>query len=88
MPILAEVLDVALPDAGFYLWAKVRGSVTEFAYELFALYDVTTLPGIYLAREVNGLNPGAHRIRMAMVAVTAEREQAVQRSASDLRGAA
>ena len=86
-PILAEVLDVALPDAGFYLWAKVRASDTEFARELFALYNVTVLPGSYLAREVNGLNPGAQRIRMALVAETAECEEAAHRIARFVHGA-
>ena len=86
-PILAEVLDVALPDAGFYLWAKVRTSDTEFARELFALYNVTVLPGSYLAREVNGLNPGAQRIRMALVAETAECEEAAHRIARFVHGA-
>ena len=78
-PILASVLDVALPDAGFYLWANVRGSDTDFARDLFALYNVTVLPGSYLAREVDGVNPGAQRIRMALVAETAECEEAAQR---------
>jgi N-succinyldiaminopimelate aminotransferase len=71
-PLLAEVLDVALPDAGFYLWAKVEGDDAEFARELFALYNVTVLPGSYLARDGQGANPGAQRIRMALVAETAE----------------
>ena len=78
-PMLASVLDVALPDAGFYLWAKVRGSDTDFARELFALYNVAVLPGSYLAREANGVNPGAQRIRMALVAETPECEEAAQR---------
>ena len=78
-PLLAEVMDVRLPDAGFYLWAGVRGSDTEFARELFALYNVTVLPGSYLARDAQGHNPGAQRIRMALVAETAECEEAAQR---------
>jgi N-succinyldiaminopimelate aminotransferase len=78
-PMLAEVLDVALPDAGFYLWAKVPGSDTAFARELLALYNVTVLPGSFLARDVHGLNPGTGRIRMALVAETAECEEAAQR---------
>ena len=78
-PILAEVLDVALPDAGFYLWAKVNGSDTDFARDLLALYNVTVLPGSYLAREAQGFNPGANRIRMALVAETAECVEAAQR---------
>ncbi len=84
-PILAEVLDVALPDAGFYLWAKVPGSDTEFARELLALYNVTVLPGSYLARDVSGGNPGAGRIRMALVAETAECEEAARRIVQFMR---
>ena len=78
-PILANVMDVTLPDAGFYLWANIAGSDTDFARELFALYNVTVLPGSYLARAVHGVNPGAQRIRMALVAETAECEEAAQR---------
>lgn len=78
-PMLAPVLDVALPDAAFYLWAGVRGSDTEFARELYALYNVTVLPGSYLARETRGVNPGAGRVRMALVAETAECVEAAER---------
>ena len=78
-PVLASVLDVALPDAGFYLWAGVTGSDTDFARDLLAQYNVTVLPGSYLAREAQGANPGAGRIRMALVAETAECLEAAQR---------
>jgi N-succinyldiaminopimelate aminotransferase len=78
-PVLAQVLDVALPDAGFYLWANVPGDDAAFARELFALYNVTVLPGSFLAREARGHNPGAGRIRMALVADTAECLEAAQR---------
>ena len=82
-PILAQVLDVRLPDASFYLWARVPDALglsdTEFARELLALYNVTVLPGSYLARDVNGANPGAQRVRMALVADTAECAEAAQR---------
>jgi N-succinyldiaminopimelate aminotransferase len=78
-PMLSAVLDVALPDAGFYLWAAVKGSDTDFARDLLALYNVTVLPGSYLAREARGHNPGAGRIRMALVAETAECVEAAQR---------
>jgi len=84
-PLLADVLDVALPDAGFYLWAKVPGSDTQFARELLALYNVTVLPGSYLARDVHGGNPGAGRVRMALVAETAECEEAARRIVQFMR---
>ncbi|MEY3125817.1 MAG: hypothetical protein RLZZ573_2337 [Pseudomonadota bacterium] len=80
-PLLTPVLDLALPDAGFYLWAKVRGSDTEFARDLLATYNVTVLPGSYLSREAQGSNPGANRIRMALVAETAECLEAAERIA-------
>jgi N-succinyldiaminopimelate aminotransferase len=78
-PMLSAVMDVALPDAGFYLWAKVQGSDTDFARDLLANYNVTVLPGSYLARDARGHNPGAQRIRMALVAETAECVEAAQR---------
>ncbi len=85
-PVLAEVMDVALPDAGFYLWAKVpdgvcAGSDTAFARELLAQYNVTVLPGSYLAREAHGSNPGAGRVRMALVAGVEECLEAARRIA-------
>jgi len=78
-PLLATVLDVALPDAGFYLWAGVQGSDVDFARDLYATYNVTALPGSYLAREAHGVNPGAGRIRMALVAQGDECLEAAQR---------
>jgi N-succinyldiaminopimelate aminotransferase len=78
-PLLAQVLDVALPDAGFYLWARVVGSDSDFARDLLAQYNVTVLPGSYLAREAQGSNPGTGRIRMALVAETAECVEAARR---------
>ena len=72
-PMLAEVLGVALPDAGFYLWADVRtvaprGDDVAFALALLGQYNVAVLPGSLLARESAGVNPGAGRIRLALVA--------------------
>lgn len=86
-PILASAMNVALPDAGFYLWAEVPptfggttgGSDTDFARALYAQYNVTVLPGSYLAREAQGFNPGAQRVRMALVAETAECAEAARR---------
>ena len=82
-PMLAQVMDVALPDAGFYLWAGVPetfgGSDEAFSQALLAAYNVVVLPGSYLARESQGNNPGAGRIRMALVAETAECVEAASR---------
>ncbi len=68
MDILAPVLDVRLPEAGFYLWPKTPVDDETFTRELFAQAHVNVVPGSYLSREVNGLNPGANRVRLALVA--------------------
>ena len=86
-PMLAEVLDVRLPDAGFYLWAAVPGGNDEaFARDLFAQYNVTVLPGSYLARSIHGKNPGAGRIRMALVAEIDECIEAARNIVAFIRG--
>ncbi|MEB0136466.1 succinyldiaminopimelate transaminase [Actimicrobium sp. CCC2.4] len=82
-PMLQEVLDVELPDAGFYLWAGVDRyagiSDVDFARRLYAEYNVTVLPGSYLGREAHGSNPGRNRIRMALVAEADECLEAAAR---------
>ncbi len=86
-PMLQQVLDVQLPDAGFYLWAGINrqdeqlGSMsdTDFAKQLYAEFNVTVLPGSYLARHAHGINPGQNRIRMALVAGVDECVEAAQR---------
>jgi N-succinyldiaminopimelate aminotransferase len=74
-PMLADVLDVAMPDAAFYLWARVSRTGLDdcaFAQRLYADYNVTVLPGSYLARTAHGVNPGRGYVRIALVADTAE----------------
>jgi N-succinyldiaminopimelate aminotransferase len=97
-PLLESVLDVRLPDAGFYLWAGVpaswNGDDAGFARALYAQYNVTVLPGSFLARDAGSgaapaptpsvavppaPNPGRGRIRMALVAGTDECVEAARR---------
>jgi N-succinyldiaminopimelate aminotransferase len=79
-PLLEPVLDVALPDAGFYLWAAVPGGDdVAWALGLLERCNVTVLPGSLLARPAQGINPGAGRVRLALVAGTEECVEAAQR---------
>jgi N-succinyldiaminopimelate aminotransferase len=85
-PLLASALDVSLPDAAFYLWARVPGGAPadEVAYArgLLAQYNVAVLPGRLLARDAPGhppANPGQGRIRLALVAPLAECLEAARR---------
>jgi N-succinyldiaminopimelate aminotransferase len=85
-PLLAGVLEVALPDAGFYLWAGVPGGDDiAFARGLLAQYNVVVLPGSLLARQAHGVNPGQGRIRMALVAGVDECVEAAERIVSYTR---
>jgi N-succinyldiaminopimelate aminotransferase len=86
-PVLAEVMTVDLPDAGFYLWADVGGDDVAFARGLLAQYNVAVLPGSLLAREAHGINPGAGRIRLALVAEVDECLEAAHRMADYCRKA-
>ena len=79
MDILAPVMNVQMPQASFYLWPQTPGDDAVFTREVFARAHVNIVPGSYLSREVNGLNPGAGRIRMALVASVAECIEAAQR---------
>lgn len=82
LPLVQPYLGVRLPDAGFYLWARVPdGDDVRFARDLYTSQAVTVLPGSYMAREDAGRNPGAGYVRMALVAATAECVEAAQRIA-------
>ncbi len=82
MPIVAPWLQTSLPDAGFYLWARTPLPDTDFARRLQATYNVTVLPGSFLARTVHGINPGENFVRIALVADTAECVEAAERIAA------
>ncbi len=79
--ILKPGLPVSQPDAGFYLWLRAPISDTAFAQQLYRDYNVSVLPGSFLAREAHGVNPGAGFIRIALVAELNETVEATQRIA-------
>ncbi len=78
-PMISAVLDTAMPDAGFYLWAKTPIADGEFARGLLEHYNVVVLPGSFLARETGGVNPGRNFIRIALVASLEECLEAAAR---------
>jgi N-succinyldiaminopimelate aminotransferase len=79
--ILKPVLPITMPEAGFYLWVRTPMSDTGFAQNLYRDYNVTVLPGSYLARSAGGVNPGEGFVRLALVANTEETVEAAQRIA-------
>jgi N-succinyldiaminopimelate aminotransferase len=83
-PLLAEHVDVTLPEAAFYWWfpipAQFKADDELFTRELFAATGVTVIPGSYLSRVgANGINPGAGFVRIALVSEFDECQQAVLR---------
>jgi len=79
VPLLQTVLPAEMPDAAFYLWVRTPRPDTEFAQRLHRDYNVTVLPGSYLAREAGGTNPGQGFVRIALVAPLAECVEAARR---------
>ncbi len=76
---LASHTDIVRPQAGFYLWLPTPIDDEQFALELYSQQNVTVLPGKYLARTVNNHNPGANRVRIALVATPEECQSAANR---------
>lgn len=56
-----------------------REALFAFAQKLFAQENITVLPGSFLSREVNGVNPGKNHVRMALVAPVSECIEAAHR---------
>jgi N-succinyldiaminopimelate aminotransferase len=79
LAILQPVMDVQRPDGSFYLWPSVAMDDAQFCQQLFAEQHVTVVPGSYLSRDVDGVNPGAGRVRLALVAPLAECVEAAER---------
>ena len=79
LEILGAVLDVDAPHAGFYLWAHTPWADTDFARELYAQQHVTVLPGSYLSRTADNINPGSDYVRMALVAPVEDCIEAAER---------
>ena len=79
LDIMKPALDVERPDAAFYLWAHTPLPDPEFTRRLYEAQAVSVLPGSYLARDAHGVNPGTHRVRIALVANTEECAEAARR---------
>ncbi len=85
LPILQPVLTVQQPEAGFYLWPESPIDDETFARSLLERGNVAVLPGQYLGRTINNINPGANRVRLALVADLADCTEAASRIADAVR---
>ena len=85
LPMLGAPLATYMPDGGFYFWVRTPIADADFARELYRQYNVTVLPGSYLARDAHGANPGANHVRVALVASLEESIEGVRRIAEFAR---
>ena len=78
-PVLSQFFDTEIPPGGFYYWLPLPGDDESFTRDLFVAENITVLPGQYLGRDWQGINPGRGRIRIALVAPISECIDAVTR---------
>ena len=79
LPLIRSPLETRMPEGGFYLWIRTPIDDAEFARRLQAEQNVLVLPGSFLARSVQGTNPGARHVRIALVAPLEECLEAAKR---------
>ncbi|MEM7763306.1 MAG: succinyldiaminopimelate transaminase [Pseudomonadota bacterium] len=84
--ILATALAIEIPPAAFYLWPNIGGDDVAFCRDLFAHTHVTAVPGSYLSREVDGVNPGSGYVRLSLVAEPHATRTALERIAAFIKG--
>jgi len=69
--VLSGVPGYVGPAAGFFLWLPVPAAIGDAEAATLKLWRETglrVLPGSYLARTVDGVNPGNRHVRVALVA--------------------
>ncbi len=74
--VFAGVPGYLPPQGGFFLWLPVADGEAA-ALKLWTETGVRVLPGAYLARDVDGVNPGQGYIRVALVGPKKETEAAL-----------
>ncbi len=79
LDVLANTWPMEMPTASFYLWPQTGLDDKEFAVRLIREANIKVLPGSYLSRTVNGVNPGSGRVRLALVATLDECVSAAER---------
>jgi aspartate/methionine/tyrosine aminotransferase len=83
--IFAGVPGYKSPDAGFFLWMPVEDG-EEAALKAWTETGIRVLPGAYLSRDVNGVNPGKKYIRVALIAPQTEVADALTKLRNCLYG--
>ncbi len=75
--ILGNVPGYRTPEAGFFLWIPVDDG-EQATLKLWRETGARILPGAYLSQDVDGVNPGANYIRVALVAPKEETQRGLE----------
>ncbi|MDV7271658.1 aminotransferase class I/II-fold pyridoxal phosphate-dependent enzyme [Thioclava sp. A2] len=75
--VFSGMQGFTLPEGGFFLWLPVDDGEAA-ALKLWQETGVRVLPGAYLARDVDGYNPGKNYIRVALVAPKEETQRGLE----------
>lgn len=66
--ILGDKIPIRVPAASFYLWPNLERDDEQVAMEWLTKANIRVLPGQYLGRTIEGMNPGYGHVRIALVA--------------------
>lgn len=77
--ILGEIWPMDIPAASFYLWPETPLPDADFVRELLIRQNVVLLPGRFLSRPADGIDPGENRVRIALVQPLDECIEAAER---------
>ena len=72
------VPNLKIPDAGFFLWLPVNNDL-KMTIDLWRHYSLRVMPGSFMAKEINGYNPGKGFLRIALVDNSAVIVEAMER---------
>jgi len=84
LPILQPHMQISQPPAGFYLWPELGMDDEQFTQKVYSEQNIAVVPGSYLGRESNGVNPASGHTRLALVAPLDECVEAANRMVETL----
>ncbi len=79
-------LEAPIGDSTFYLWQKVPKNFNSIKFaELLIELGIIVTPGQLISDEANGINPGLQFVRLALVPIIEEVEEAAKRIKDNLK---
>ena len=61
-----EILNINIPNSTFFIWLKVKDD-QQAAKILWNKFSLRVMPGSFMAKDINGVNPGNGFLRISLV---------------------